>query len=78
VIPEITGQRHMPLKRRKSEMKHVAHKWTMQDVPPQESRLAVVTGATSGIGFYTARELARKRATVIMPAGDTGKGKEAA
>jgi NAD(P)-dependent dehydrogenase (short-subunit alcohol dehydrogenase family) len=59
-------------------MKNVAHKWTVQDIPSQEGRLAVVTGATSGVGFYTAKELARKRATVIMPARDMRKAKEAA
>jgi NADP-dependent 3-hydroxy acid dehydrogenase YdfG len=33
------------------QMKNVEHKWTVQDIPSQEGRLAVVTGATSGIGF---------------------------
>ena len=60
------------------QMKNVEHKWTVQDIPSQEGRLAVVTGATSGVGFYTAKELARKRATVIMPARDMRKAKEAA
>jgi NAD(P)-dependent dehydrogenase (short-subunit alcohol dehydrogenase family) len=60
------------------QMKNVEHKWTVQDIPSQEGRLAVVTGATSGIGFYAAKELARKRATVIMPARDMRKAKEAA
>jgi hypothetical protein len=50
------------------QMKNVEHKWTVQDIPSQEGRLAVVTGARSGIGFHTAKELARKKATVIMPA----------
>jgi NAD(P)-dependent dehydrogenase (short-subunit alcohol dehydrogenase family) len=59
-------------------MKNVEHKWTVQDIPSQAGRLALVTGATSGIGFYTAKELARKRATVIMPARDMRKAKEAA
>jgi NAD(P)-dependent dehydrogenase (short-subunit alcohol dehydrogenase family) len=59
-------------------MKNVDDKWTVQDMPPQEGRLAVVTGATSGIGFHTAKELARKGATVIMPARDMRKAKEAA
>jgi NAD(P)-dependent dehydrogenase (short-subunit alcohol dehydrogenase family) len=59
-------------------MKNTEHKWTVQDVPSQEGRLAVVTGATSGIGFYTAKELARKKATVIMPARDMRKAREAA
>ena len=60
------------------QMKHVEHKWTAQDIPSQEGRLAVVTGATSGVGFYTAKELARKRATVVMPARDMRKAKAAA
>jgi NAD(P)-dependent dehydrogenase (short-subunit alcohol dehydrogenase family) len=60
------------------QMKNVEHKWTVQDIPSQEGRLAVVTGATSGVGFYTAKELARNGATVIMPARDMRKAKEAA
>jgi NAD(P)-dependent dehydrogenase (short-subunit alcohol dehydrogenase family) len=59
-------------------MKNVKRKWTAQDISSQAGRLALVTGATSGIGFYTAKELARKRATVIMPARDMRKAKEAA
>jgi NADP-dependent 3-hydroxy acid dehydrogenase YdfG len=59
-------------------MKNAERKWTVQDIPSQAGRLAVVTGATSGIGFHTAKELARKGATVIMPARDMRKGKEAA
>ena len=59
-------------------MKNVDDKWTVQDMPLQEGRLAVVTGATSGIGFHSAKELARKGATVIMPARDMRRAKEAA
>jgi NAD(P)-dependent dehydrogenase (short-subunit alcohol dehydrogenase family) len=59
-------------------MKNLERKWSVQDIPSQTGRLAVVTGATSGIGFHTAKELARKGATVIMPARDMRKGKEAA
>jgi NAD(P)-dependent dehydrogenase (short-subunit alcohol dehydrogenase family) len=59
-------------------MKNVERNWTVRDIPSQEGRLAVVTGATSGIGFHTAKELARKGATVIMPARDMRKAKEAA
>ena len=59
-------------------MKNVEHKWTAQDIPSQAGRLAVVTGATSGIGFHTAKELARKGATVIIPARDMRRAKEAA
>jgi NAD(P)-dependent dehydrogenase (short-subunit alcohol dehydrogenase family) len=58
--------------------KTVEHTWTVQEIPSQAGRLAVVTGATSGVSFYTAKELARKSATVIMPARDMKKAKEAA
>ncbi|MBV8833895.1 MAG: SDR family NAD(P)-dependent oxidoreductase [Acidobacteriaceae bacterium] len=59
-------------------MKNVEHRWAVQDMPSQEGRLTVVTGATSGLGFHTAKELARKGATVIMPARNMRKAKEAA
>lgn len=35
-------------------------------MPQQEGRIAVVTGANSGLGFYTTRALAMKGARVIM------------
>jgi NAD(P)-dependent dehydrogenase (short-subunit alcohol dehydrogenase family) len=60
------------------QMENAEHKWTVQDIPPQDGRLAVVTGATSGIGFHTTKELARKGATVIIPARDMKKARDAA
>ena len=56
----------------------VEPKWTPQDIPSQEGRLALVTGATSGIGFHTAKKLVIRGATVIMAARDMGRAKEAA
>jgi NAD(P)-dependent dehydrogenase (short-subunit alcohol dehydrogenase family) len=44
--------------------------WTAADIPDQSGRVAVVTGANSGIGFVTATELARAGATVILAARD--------
>ena len=55
-----------------------AARWTAADIPDQHGRVAVVTGANSGLGLATARELARAGAQVVMAARNTGKGEEAA
>nr|WSW68618.1 oxidoreductase [Streptomyces sp. NBC_00995] len=54
------------------------HKWTVADVPDQSGRTAVVTGATSGIGFHTARALAEHGAHVVMAVRDMDKAAAAA
>jgi NAD(P)-dependent dehydrogenase (short-subunit alcohol dehydrogenase family) len=41
-------------------------KWTRADLPAQHGRTFVVTGASSGIGAVTARELAAAGATVVL------------
>src|SRR6266566_1515464 len=53
-------------------------KWTSDDVPGQQGRLAVVTGANTGLGFETARVLAARGASVVLAVRDTEKGKRAA
>lgn len=52
-------------------------KWGIENIPDQQGRVAIVTGANSGLGFYTARALALKGCTVIMACRDTQKGEEA-
>jgi NAD(P)-dependent dehydrogenase (short-subunit alcohol dehydrogenase family) len=50
--------------------------WTAADIPSQAGRTIVVTGATSGIGYHTARELARAGAEVVLAVRDTARGED--
>jgi NAD(P)-dependent dehydrogenase (short-subunit alcohol dehydrogenase family) len=52
--------------------------WTENDIPNQAGRVAIVTGANSGIGWDTARGLAQKGATVIMACRSLPKANAAA
>jgi NAD(P)-dependent dehydrogenase (short-subunit alcohol dehydrogenase family) len=56
----------------------MAAKWTARDIPDQTGRLAVVTGANSGLGKSIARELARAGASVTIAVRNTDKGEQAA
>jgi NAD(P)-dependent dehydrogenase (short-subunit alcohol dehydrogenase family) len=55
----------------------MAH-WTVADIPSQAGRLAVITGANSGIGWHTALELARAGAEVVLATRSEAKGRDAA
>src|SRR5690606_21937082 len=52
--------------------------WTTRSIPSLQGKVAVVTGANSGLGFASARALARAGAHVLLGARDAAKGRDAA
>src|SRR5690606_38613238 len=52
--------------------------WTAADLPSFSDRTVIVTGANSGLGLVTERELARVGARVIIAVRNTTKGEAAA
>ena len=53
------------------------HHWTAADVPDQEGRTAIITGANSGIGFEAARVLARKGGRIVLASRNPEKNLQA-
>jgi NAD(P)-dependent dehydrogenase (short-subunit alcohol dehydrogenase family) len=51
--------------------------WSPAALPDQTGRVAVVTGASSGLGLHTALELARAGASVVLACRDAGRGARA-
>ncbi|MFC3961479.1 oxidoreductase [Nocardia jiangsuensis] len=52
--------------------------WTQADLPGFEGRTVVITGANSGLGQVTARELARVGARVVLAVRDVTRGRKVA
>jgi NAD(P)-dependent dehydrogenase (short-subunit alcohol dehydrogenase family) len=53
-------------------------KWTTADIPDQAGRIAVITGANTGLGYETAAVLADHGARVVLAVRNLDKGKDAA
>jgi len=51
--------------------------WTTADIPDQTGRIALITGANSGLGFESARALAGHGATVVLACRSRRKGEAA-
>tara|TARA_R100000908_G_scaffold21968_1_gene8752 strand:+ start:49404 stop:50417 length:1014 start_codon:yes stop_codon:yes gene_type:complete len=51
--------------------------WTTANIPSQKGKIIIVTGANSGLGFGTTRELARKGGKVIMAVRSLDRGASA-
>jgi len=52
-------------------------RWSTPDIPSQADRLAIETGANSGLGVHTTKALAKKGARIIMACRNLEKGEEA-
>lgn len=52
-------------------------KWNLDRMPDQSNRVAVVTGANTGIGFETAAALAAKNARVVLACRNQQKAEDA-
>jgi len=51
--------------------------WTTEDMPDLSAKVAIVTGANSGMGLEVARELARKGARVVLACRSAERGRAA-
>ena len=51
--------------------------WTTNNIPSQQGKTFLITGANSGLGFEATKVLSKKEAHIIMTARNLQKGNEA-
>lgn len=56
----------------------MSNRWTTDNIPNLTGKVAIVTGANSGIGYETAKAMAAKGATVVMACRNLQKANPAA
>ena len=54
----------------------MSNNWIVNNIPDLSGKVIVITGANSGIGFESAKELARKGAEVILACRNMDKSKK--
>lgn len=69
----------VPMARGMAPLMHktVPYNFTADEIPDQNGKVIVVTGANSGLGFWTCYHLVNKGATVVMGCRNEGKAEEA-
>ncbi len=60
-----------------ANMTHSNGHFTVKDIPPQQGRRVLITGANSGIGYEAALALAAHGAEIILPARTSDKANDA-
>ena len=53
------------------------NRWVEQNIPEQTGKVAVITGANSGLGFEMAKVLAQRGARVVLAVRDAARGERA-
>ena len=56
---------------------YISPRFTFDDIPDLTGKVAIITGSNTGIGYVTAREMAKKGATVVVAARSPERGLDA-
>ena len=56
---------------------YISPRFTFSDIPDLTGKVAIVTGSNTGIGYVTAREMAKKGATVVVASRSPERGMDA-